>query len=461
MVIFFTMSKVLSKKSVEIWLQENKPEIELLWWAGQGNKKSKFKNLKYETEFEMKFKVLKGAFKKNPEREFGIPLSLRSKKVADSREKKTGSRGPKTLKKETVEYWLQENRPDIKLVEWSGQSIKKSKFKDTKRDVEFQISFNNLKAMHKRNPNTVFGATKEEKVKQAKKTFQKNWGIDNPNKIKSVRDKIEKTNLKRYGVINPSQNIEIKEKRIKTNLERWGVEYPSQDPGIKAKIVESNLEKWGVEHFFQIEDVRKKCLLALEENKSSIQEKRKKTNKEKYGFEYLHQSEEIKQKAKNTKIKKGLITIIDGKTLKEWAGIESLGCYSSILVGHRDYGIHPRKIKKRRSKLELKIKNYLIDELKLAENKDFLWNKKLPEMLGRPNEGSKRPDFCFLKLKLIIEADGEWYHIRTKEQIEKDESRYRLYKSFGYNVLIFSGSEIKNNWQKVQKKIIENVSEII
>jgi len=50
------------------------------------------------------------------------------------------------------------------------------------------------------------------------------WGVDNPNKLKIIRDKIYDTNLERYGFKYASQSPHIKEKIKKSVLEKWGVE---------------------------------------------------------------------------------------------------------------------------------------------------------------------------------------------------------------------------------------------
>jgi hypothetical protein len=49
----------------------------------------------------------------------------------------------------------------------------------------------------------------------SKESFIKHYGVDNPNKVPEIRDKIKQTNLERYNVEYPSQNNEIQEKTQK------------------------------------------------------------------------------------------------------------------------------------------------------------------------------------------------------------------------------------------------------
>jgi len=87
-----------------------------------------------------------------------------------------------------------------------------------------------------------------------KKTCLENYGVDNPSKVKEIREKANKTNFKKYGVENASKNEKIIEKAKKTNLEKYKVEYFSKTEKFKEKIRKINLKKFGVDNYKKSEE---------------------------------------------------------------------------------------------------------------------------------------------------------------------------------------------------------------
>lgn len=129
--------------------------------------------------------------------------------------------------------------------------------------------------------------------------------------------------------------------------------------------------------------------------------------------------------------------------------------------------IDPDEVKNGTSRLEIKVKQTLLglgckergsDIADINFLYDFRHNKRLPEHIGKPQKGSIYPDFCFPKLHLIIEVDGEHWHVRTPEQIEKTEYRNRIYSDFDYNVLVFDGATIKADFSFVKFNICQNLA---
>lgn len=55
--------------------------------------------------------------------------------------------------------------------------------------------------------------------------------------------------------------------------------------------------------------------------------------------------------------------------------------------------------------------------------------------------------------KIIIECDGHDYHEKTKEQSKHDKERDRFLTSQGYKILRFSGSEIYNDFERIEKEL--------
>ena len=118
----------------------------------------------------------------------------------------------------------------------------------------------------------------ERDIDKKKKTWKKNYGVENPFQAKKIKEKIKQTNLDKYGVEYLLQSQEIQEKIKQTNLERYGVENPLQSQKIQKEIKQVNLDKYGVEYPFQSQE---------------IQEKVKKSNINNYGVENQFQREDV------------------------------------------------------------------------------------------------------------------------------------------------------------------------
>lgn len=148
----------------------------------------------------------------------------------------------------------------------------------------------------------------EKSLNKAKQTCLKNFGTENPNEIKEIKEKIKITcmekygepsflatkscrnslrefSLKNYGVEHPSQSIEIKEKIKTTCLKKYGSDHPRKSELVMIEFNRMFFEKHGVEFPSQMEDHL---------------EKRKKTCLEKYGTEHPVQNLDIQQKIKDT-----------------------------------------------------------------------------------------------------------------------------------------------------------------
>jgi putative FmdB family regulatory protein len=65
---------------------------------------------------------------------------------------------------------------------------------------------------------------REKATKEYKKNMINKYGVDNPSKIKHVKDKRKKTNIKRYGGIAPICSDVIKSKIKETNIKRYNTD---------------------------------------------------------------------------------------------------------------------------------------------------------------------------------------------------------------------------------------------
>jgi hypothetical protein len=119
----------------------------------------------------------------------------------------------------------------------------------------------------------------------------------------SSLDKRKKTNLQKYGVDNPAKSETFKEKTKNTVISKYGVEYASQlpqsrkfgdanpmrNPKFKQNLKNSMIEKYGVSNIYMLEEFK---------------DKRKQTMLEKYGVEHPSQSEVVQNKRREKCIEK-------------------------------------------------------------------------------------------------------------------------------------------------------------
>lgn len=93
---------------------------------------------------------------------------------------------------------------------------------------------------------------------KAKQTFLEKYGVENPNQIEQVRQKIEQTNLKKYGVKHVFQAKEVQEKIKQTCLERYGTDHFFQAEEVKEKIRQTQIERYG-KWYTSTNEYKQKC----------------------------------------------------------------------------------------------------------------------------------------------------------------------------------------------------------
>ncbi len=97
---------------------------------------------------------------------------------------------------------------------------------------------------------------------------------------------------------------------------------------------------------------------------------------------------------------------------------------------------------------------------------DYKYHKNVKNLPGTP-------DVLFLKKKIAVFADGDFWHgkdfeewrdeipdfweNKIKKNIERDERQTRELEKMGYGVLRFWGSELKKNPEMVKNKIQEKL----
>lgn len=95
---------------------------------------------------------------------------------------------------------------------------------------------------------------------------------------------------------------------------------------------------------------------------------------------------------------------------------------------------------------------------RVATNLRDCYNARL-ELFIYPQEkiGKYTVDFLitadFSDDKVIIECDGHDFHEKTKEQAQHDKERDRFLTSLGFKILRYTGSEIYNDFQNIEKQL--------
>lgn len=136
---------------------------------------------------------------------------------------------------------------------------------------------------------------------KSKQTCLARYGVDNPNKLESVRNKIKNTNLNKYGVsvscnqknmIEHNKQVKIErygsvnnhKKAVETNLQKYGVKAPLQNAEIFNKKTATCINKYGAPNTF-----------ASDEIKDKIQQ----TCLERYGVPYYCMTEKCRNSSVN------------------------------------------------------------------------------------------------------------------------------------------------------------------
>lgn len=273
-------------------------------------------------------------------------------------------------------------------------------------------------------------------LKKSKETFIENYGVDNPNKVPEIREKIKKTIQEKIGTESYFHLPDF-QKRIKEIIkEKHGSEFSMQTEKGKKKFLDTCIERFGVSY------------TASDENREKLREKevqekanlgREKTCKEKYGVSHISQVVSVKEKVRNTLLEKyGVsnsmnIPEIVEKNKKKY--LEKFGVEWACLI----------KTNYKTSKFERKLRElFNLEPFKLK---------------------TKQFDLCFEDDKILLEADGEFWH---KENIRKinnqqfynfinDYKKEILAKENGYVLKRIKISQI----EKLFKEKLEITKELI
>lgn len=294
--------------------------------------------------------------------------------------------------------------------EYANQSERiKQKTRETnlkKYGVEYTFQAQPVKEKIKNTLVEKYGAdhiSKTEYFKEKlKETSREKYGTDYPIASKQVRDKIHATTLKHYGVENPFYSAEIQAKAVKTKREKYGHLGPT-----KEQLSEAYQKHYGVDFYTQTKEYADKV---------------RQTSLKKYGVEHFQSAESVKQARVDTCMKKyGVDNVSKAEQVKQHIRdvfMERYGydCASRVPEIRRKQVANART-----SKLEIRVAN-LLDQYGIEYVTQFVVSK---------GEHTHAFDFYIPKYKILLDADGVYYHSYISDpdgkQVRDDYDEVRMY----------------------------------
>jgi len=266
------------------------------------------------------------------------------------------------------------------------------------------------------------------------------YGVDNPNKSTSIREKIKQTLHEKYGVLNPGQIQEVKEKVKNTCIQKYGVKNISQTEEVKEKRKITNLEKYGSEYYSQGEEFNQKV---------------RNTSVQKYGVNHFTQSDTYKQSVKKKQPvhysqrnirnfdnynQNFMLTFVKDDKFDMVSAMEYFNVSSTIL--HRNFDI-PKIYSKPETALSKLIPNVILCDRKLIKPLEI--------------------DLLCETYKFGIEYNGLMYHSSGKSDffpnIDNDKHlvKTELVEAKGYQLFhIFENEYLDLDKRKIWESIIKN-----
>lgn len=308
-----------------------------------------------------------------------------------------------------------------------------------------------------------------EQVKmQKKQTCLAKYGTKYTFQAESVKDKIKDTMMQKYGVEHALQNEALQNRAKSSTLLRYGVDHAMQSDLVKEKLKVSLTNKYGVDNPMKSDDIKQKVSDTKTERygdatynnrekaketylakygytsptmSEEVKEKTRQTNLARFGVEYPMQSEEIKQKSLETvQSRYNVRNVFQAESIKNRIKSTNLNKYGVENVSQNGEIKAKATRNSRNSKLELRICS-LFDNYHIAYEHPY-----------HISDGTYSHEFDFYipKYKLLIDADGKYFHcymgdsdgVRTRE--DYDEVRLHLIPKDHIFHVIVEGEEDKD-----------------
>lgn len=287
------------------------------------------------------------------------------------------------------------------------------------------------------------------------------YGVTNPSKLSSVKNKISiansnnatsrnqaanETNLKKYGVKWAVQSAIVRDKIASTMITKYGVATNFSRPDILEKINQTKLARWGTTNTsalpYVIEKIKKTKLKNHNDSAFNNVDKRLLTMVSRYGIHTskMHWSQSTRDIMTNSNM---LTEFITNKPIAS-AAIELQVSPTTLRNTANKHGIVTYS--RRKNQYEDLIFNLLTEHTVVFEqnNRSVLQGKEL--------------DFYIPHLNLAIECNGMFWH---SELMGKDR-RYHVSKTEacatkGIRLLQFWDYQIDENWPVVASMILNAV----
>lgn len=311
---------------------------------------------------------------------------------------------PRKMTKAEADLWINENNFSNKyeICEWAEKASLKSKFLDKVRNHVFECEFAIFKRNLKRNPDTTFDISKEDQIEKSKQTHTQKYGSEHYSKTEEFKNRVKSTSLKKFGTSNIMKSTEGKDRQKESLMLSYGVVSPLKSKDIKKKQIDTIIER--------------------------------------YGPDYV-------RKFIETKANNGSVIIHKGKTITEWA--EGLGVsYSHLLSYVKQFGwdeaenLIPSKTIIEQ-KMDLMIKGLI--------GPSAFSNKKL-------DKTNYKPDFVLVDQKIIVEADGLYWHSDLNPNMQNSKyhkEKRKTYLELGFRPFFFRSDEVLKK-EGIVKSILMN-----
>jgi len=299
--------------------------------------------------------------------------------------------------------------------------------------------------------------TIKNKIKKIKNTCVEKYGVDNPLRCDTFKDKSKETNLKRYGVEYGAQCKEVQEKMKNTCFEKYGVNHVSKTDKFKQKIKDTVLERYGVEHYSKTDEYKEKMKHTILERygvehyskTNEFIDKCKTTCSNRYGVDHYSKTDEYKERCRNTCIDHyGVEHISQAQEIQDKIKQTCLKRYGV------ENSSQAQEIQEKTQKNARKYKEYIMPSGQVRKvqgyepfalnelvtqfsEEDILTDRKdIPRIQYVANDKKRYyfPDIYIKSMNKIIEVKSTWTY---KSRVDNIKEKELATKEAGYNYEIW------------------------
>jgi very-short-patch-repair endonuclease len=275
--------------------------------------------------------------------------------------------------------------------------------------------------------------------------------------------KREEISIARYGVKNSMQRPEVRAKLSNINWEAiksevinlcnkgFSITYISEKLKLPYQSLVKYVHDWVPTYETDFTTAERKEISVIDkyegkDNYNEIRRKQiKKTSIKKYGVEHPFQLQEIKDKIRRSRIESGNIKEHKGKNISDWAKEKGFSREHMNRLVNRHGFDNAVKISKYETNIEALIRE-MLDNANVEYKTQKGFDKKYIA------------DFVIEKNKLVIEADGNYWH---SDAMKKDRNYHKNKRDYyiknGYRPLFFRGDEIENKSEIVKSMIFNRL----